>query len=86
MNAFLGWALKLELDFFGALCMPYLMHLGEQIWRLDFEKNKVSVGRSTECMLGVDFRARFGMIFGYRQMALLRADFQARVERIFGSR
>ena len=87
MNAFLGWALKLDLEFLWRFVHALLNAFGgSKFGGLIWKKNKVSVGRPTECMLGADFRARFGMIFGSRQLALLRADFQARVESIFGSR
>ena len=87
MNAFLGRVLKLDLEVFWRFVHALLNAFGgSKFGGLIYKKMLVSVGRSTECMLGADFQARFGMIFGSRQLGLLRADFEARVGSIFGSR
>ena len=58
MNAFLGWALNLDLEFFWRFVHALLNAFGgSKFGGLMWKKVKVSVGRSTECVLGDGFRA-----------------------------
>ena len=67
MNAFWGRVLKLDLEVFWRFVHALLNAFGgSKFGGLIYKKMLVSVGRSNERMLGADFQARFGMIFGSR--------------------